>query len=114
MHELSLCQAILDHVEARSGGRPVRRVEVRIGHLRQVVPDSLQFSWEMLTEQTDLADCELHVEHVPAVVHCEACGADTTLDLPVLACAACESMDVELRSGNEMQLAWIDVAEEVC
>jgi hydrogenase nickel incorporation protein HypA/HybF len=113
VHELSLCQAILDHVEARAAGRPVRRVHVRIGHLRQVVPDSLQFSWELLTESTDLAGCALVVEHVPAVVHCRACGAGTTLDWPVLACGACEGLDVELRSGEELELAWIDVAEEV-
>ena len=113
VHELSLCQAILEHVEARSDGRPVRQVDVRIGHLRQVVPDSLQFSWEMLTEGTDLDGVELVVEHVPAVVRCRACGADTTLDLPVLACATCEGLDVELRSGEELDLASIDVAEEV-
>ena len=75
MHELSLCQAILEHVEARAGERAVRRVHVRIGYLRQVVPDSLLFSWEMLTESSDLAGCELVVEHVPAVVHCAACAA---------------------------------------
>ncbi|MBA3764609.1 MAG: hydrogenase maturation nickel metallochaperone HypA [Actinobacteria bacterium] len=113
MHELALCQAIVEHVESRAAGRPVRRVDVRIGHLRQVVPDSLQFSWEMLTESTDLADCELVVEHVPAVVRCRGCGAETTLDWPVLACSACESLDVELRSGEEFELASIDVAEEV-
>lgn len=114
MHELSLCQAILEHVEARSNGRPVRQVDVRIGHLRQVVPDSLQFSWQMLTEGTDLDGVELVVEHVPAVVRCCSCGADTTLDLPVLACATCEGLDVELLSGEELDLASIDVAEEVC
>lgn len=114
MHELSLCQAILDHVEGRAGGRPVRRVEVRIGHLRQVVPDSLLFSWEMLTEGTARAGCELVVEHVPAVVHCRRCGADTTLAWPILVCASCEGDDVELRSGEELQVAWLDVAEGAC
>lgn len=113
MHELSLCQAIADHVTERAGDRPVRVVEVRIGYLRQVVPDSLLFAWEMLTEGTPLADAELKVSHVPAVVHCRACDVDTTLDWPVLACSACESHDVELRSGDELDLAWIDVAEEV-
>jgi hydrogenase nickel incorporation protein HypA/HybF len=112
VHELSLCQAILEHVETRAGDRPVRCVNVRIGHLRQVVPDSLLFSWEMLTETTRLAGCELLVEHVPAVVHCTTCDLDTTLDWPVLACARCESHDVELRAGDELELAWIDVAEE--
>ncbi|MGI8663552.1 MAG: hydrogenase maturation nickel metallochaperone HypA [Acidimicrobiales bacterium] len=112
MHELSIAQAILDTVDARAGGRPVRRVDVRIGHLRQVVPDSLQFSWEMLTEGTDLAGCALVVDHVPAVVLCRACGTETTLAWPVLACAACEGHDVELLTGEEFQIASLDVAEE--
>jgi hydrogenase nickel incorporation protein HypA/HybF len=111
VHELSLCQAIVDHVDQRAAGRIVRRVEVRIGYLRQVVPESLQFSWEMITEGTHLADCELVVEHIPATVSCRACGAGTTLDWPVLACSACEGHDVDLRSGDELELAWMDVAE---
>ena len=112
MHELSLAQAILEHVEAHAGGRPVRRVDVRIGYLRQVVPDSLAFAWEMLTEGTARAGCKLVIEHVPAVVQCRVCGAETTLDWPVLACAACESHDVELRSGEDLHVASLDVAAE--
>jgi hydrogenase nickel incorporation protein HypA/HybF len=113
VHELSLCQAILDTVEQRAGGRPVPRVDVRIGHLRQVVPDSLLFAWEMLTEHTPLAGCALVVDHVPAVVACRRCGATTTLAWPVLVCAACEGDDVDLVSGDELQIASFDVAEEV-
>lgn len=113
MHELSICQAICDTVDQRAAGRPVRRVDVRIGHLRQVVPDSLQLAWEMLTAGTDLGGCRLVIEHVPAVVRCRTCGVDTTLEWPVLACAACEGRDVELQSGDELQIASIDVAEEV-
>ena len=78
MHELALCQAIVDTVGRHADGRRVERVDVRIGHFRQVVPDSLQFSWELLTEGTDLAGCRLVVDHVPAVVECRACGAATT------------------------------------
>ena len=113
MHELSLAQAILGHVESRAHGRPVRRVQVRIGYLRQVVPDSLSFAWEMLTDDTDLAGTELVVEHIPAVVHCRVCDRDTTLDWPVLACAGCEGHDVSLRQGDELDVATIDVAQEV-
>jgi hydrogenase nickel incorporation protein HypA/HybF len=111
VHELSIAQAILEHVEARSAGQPVRRVHVRVGHLRQVVPDSLRFSWEMVTAGTDLDGAELVVEEVPAVVQCRACGASTTLTLPVLACSSCEGHDVELQSGEELDLGWLDVAE---
>ncbi|MBA2282152.1 MAG: hydrogenase maturation nickel metallochaperone HypA [Actinomycetota bacterium] len=113
MHELSLCQAIVETVEARAGGRPLERVDVRIGHLRQVVPDSLLFSWEMLTAGTALEACELVVEHVPAVVRCRACAVETTLDWPVLACAACDGLDVELLTGKEFEIASFDVGAGV-
>lgn len=112
MHEMSLCQAIAATVEDRAEGRTVRRVDVRIGHLRQVVPDALQFSWEVLTAEGDLAGADLVVEHVPAVVVCDACGLDTTLELPIPQCAGCGSFDVALVSGQEFQIVSIDVAND--
>jgi hydrogenase nickel incorporation protein HypA/HybF len=113
VHELSVCQAIVDTVAQHAAGRRVRRVNVRIGYLRQVVPDSLLFAWEVLTEETDLAGCELAVEHVPAVVECPACGERTTLEWPVLVCGRCGAVDVALITGEEFQIASMDVAEAV-
>jgi hydrogenase nickel incorporation protein HypA/HybF len=112
VHELSICQALCETVDREAAGRRVHRVDVRIGHLRQVVPDSLQFSWEMLTTGTHLEGCELVIEHVAAVVRCASCEAETTLDWPVLACATCEGHDVELVSGDELLIASLDVADE--
>ena len=109
MHELSICEAIADTVRQRSCGRIPTRVRVRIGYLRQVVPDSLLFSWEMVTTGSDLEGCVLDIDHVPAVVECRACGERTTLGLPILACGSCDSLDVELVAGNELDLASFDV-----
>jgi hydrogenase nickel incorporation protein HypA/HybF len=111
MHELSLCQAIAASVAARAAGRPVLSVQVRIGHLRQVVPDALAFSWEVLTAGSALDGARLDVEHVPATVACAACDAVTTLDVPLLACRACGSHTVELRSGDELLVVSFEVAD---
>ncbi len=110
MHELSLCEAIAGAVNRHAAGRPVTRVLVRIGHLRQVVPDALTFSWEMLSTGTDLEGSVLEVESVPAVVACSACGAETTLDLPILACSRCYSRDVTLVSGEEFAVVSLELA----
>jgi hydrogenase nickel incorporation protein HypA/HybF len=72
-------------------------------------PCLLVFSWEMVTAGTDLEGCLLDVDYVPAVVACAACGARTTLELPVPICGSCESADVELIAGNEFDLASFDV-----
>ncbi|MBV8952404.1 MAG: hydrogenase maturation nickel metallochaperone HypA [Actinobacteria bacterium] len=113
MHELSVWQAIVDTVASHAGDRRVRRVTVRIGHLRQVVPDALTFAWDVLTEGTSLAGAALVVQHVPAVVECAACGARTTLELPVLVCGDCGALDVRLCTGEEFLLESLDVVEEV-
>ncbi|HEY3672385.1 MAG TPA: hydrogenase maturation nickel metallochaperone HypA [Acidimicrobiia bacterium] len=111
MHELSLAQAIADTTARYADGRPVSSVQVRIGYFRQVVPDSLQFAWELLTDDSVLAGAVLAVEHVPAVVACAGCGAHSQLDLPVLACGACGGTDVTMESGDEFMIEAIDVAE---
>lgn len=111
MHELSVAQAIADTAAARAAGRKVTEVAVRIGYLRQIVPDSLTFSWELLTEGTDLGGSRLAIDHVPAVIACRACDRETVLEVPLMICPACGGSDVALLSGEEFQLVSLDLAE---
>jgi len=111
VHELSLCEAIAATVTRHAGERTASCVVVRIGHLRQVVPDSLSFCWTLLTDGTDLEGCILEIEQVPAVIRCGSCGVETTLDVPLMVCPACSSDDVTLLSGEEFQVASLDVSD---
>ena len=108
-----MCGAIAQKVVQRAAGRRVSVVTIRVGHLRQVVPDAMMFSWEMLTGTTSLEGARLEIDHVPATVECNACGAVTTLDVPVLACAPCASRDVELRAGDELLLVSFETADDL-
>jgi hydrogenase nickel incorporation protein HypA/HybF len=111
VHELSLCEAILGKVLRHADGRPVTKVTVRIGSLRQVVPDALQFGWQMLAQSNDQIDADLVIEQVPAVVRCQKCGVETELDMPILMCGSCDSFDVDLLSGEEFLVVSLDLAE---
>jgi hydrogenase nickel incorporation protein HypA/HybF len=111
VHELSLCDAIVGKAAKHAGGRTVKQVTVRIGHLRQVVPDALQFSWEVVTDLTALKGAELVIEQIPAVIECNECGVRTTLDLPILACGSCQSFEVKLISGEEFLVVSMELAE---
>jgi len=52
MHELGLADGILSIVSDMSGERPVTRIVVRIGDEQRIVPDSLEFSFQLLAEGT--------------------------------------------------------------
>jgi len=111
MHELAIAESIVAIAERHAQGRRVTGVELKVGHLRQVVPSALAFAFELITEGTALEGAELIVEDVPAAGECRSCGAHTPLpDFP-LQCASCGGMDVELTAGEELVVESLDVEE---
>lgn len=111
MHELSLCGAIADIVLRRAEERPVDVVHLRIGQLRQVVPDTLEFCWSMITSDTELDGSKLAIEHIPAVLHCRACQVEQCLgDIPTFACASCGGLDVSVVAGEEFLVTELELA----
>ena len=76
MHELSICQAIVDTALRHAGGRRVTVVDVRVGRLRQVVPDSLAFYFEIVARDTDVEGAELRIEQVGSQLRCPACWCE--------------------------------------
>ena len=94
-----------------SGGRPVSRVEVKVGWLRQVVPDSLLFAFELVSAGTELEGAELVIEEVPARVRCRACAAETELSEFPAHCGECGGFDVDVTAGEELLVESIEVED---
>jgi hydrogenase nickel incorporation protein HypA/HybF len=112
MHELSIAEAIVAIAERHADGRRVARVEVKVGHLRQVVPSALEFAFQLTTEGTVLEGAELALIDVPAEGRCRACGAASVLtDFP-LHCARCGGFDLELLRGEELLVDALELEEE--
>ncbi|GAA3601065.1 hydrogenase maturation nickel metallochaperone HypA [Marihabitans asiaticum] len=112
MHELSLCQGIVRVVEGARAGREVAAVHLRVGQLRQVVPETLRYCWTLVVEsRPGLAGSRLVVDHVPVTLACEGCGASTEVEhVLVLRCAACGSGTVTVTTGEEFEVTTMDLA----
>jgi hydrogenase nickel incorporation protein HypA/HybF len=113
MHELSIAEAIVDVATRHAAGRRVVKVEVKVGHLRQVVPDSLRFAFELVARGTALDGAELAIEHVPAAGRCRDCGAESVMEHFPLCCARCAGLDVEVRAGEELLVNALELDEEL-
>ncbi len=111
MHELSICTSLAAIVTDHADGRSVRRVHLDVGHLRQVVPDTLRYSWEMVATAPPLAGSELEINHIPAVLRCRDCGAETTIEVPVFRCP-CGSVATDVISGQELLVRSLELADE--
>jgi hydrogenase nickel incorporation protein HypA/HybF len=112
MHELSLCRAIAGVVKPHAAGRPVSIVRVRVGALRQVLPEALSFCWTLLRDFEDLGAAELELELVPAEVSCRTCSATAGIASRFsVSCPACGSADVEVVHGEEFLVTSIEVGD---
>jgi Hydrogenase/urease nickel incorporation, metallochaperone, hypA len=67
MHELGLAEGILTVATDMAGERSVTRIVVRIGEEQRIVPDSLEFGFQLLAEDTVCAGASLHCLAVPGI-----------------------------------------------
>ena len=111
MHELAVSSAIVDTAVRHAGGRRVTAVQVRLGRLRQVVPGSLAFYFELVSRETVCEGARLDQEVVPAVLRCDACAREWEIDVPFFRCDRCGSADVAVAAGEELEVASIEVEE---
>ncbi len=114
MHELSLSTAVVNTVVKHARGRRVSVVNLRVGQLRQVVPDSLEFYFEFVARDTVCARARLEQEVIQARLGCRPCGLEWTIEVPAFRCPRCGGSDVEIASGNEFEVESIEVEEAEC
>ncbi len=112
MHELSLCDSIAKAVIQNAHGRRVSSIRLRIGALRQVVPETLVFCWSVASRGPLLDGSVLEVEQVPAEIECGSCGTRSELTRFNLSCPNCGDPKVKVVAGEEMLIDSIEVAEE--
>lgn len=114
MHEVAIAQSLITLIErerARLGNVPVIGVGLRIGDLSDVNPDSLLFGYQCLVADTSLAGCEITIERVPANGKCRQCDTTSRYDDFVFICPSCGGSAIDLLSGQELEIAWLNIED---
>jgi hydrogenase nickel incorporation protein HypA/HybF len=104
MHELGLMQNIVDTVQEyaqKNNLSKVVKVRLEVGKLSGVVPEALEFCFEVCVKQTVLEGAVLEIERVAAMGKCKACEDSFDLVDENFTCPKCGGGDWELISGRE-------------
>lgn len=97
MHELGLCQSVLEAVVDRAQGRQVDWARVRVGG-HPVDPDVIGQGVALLAVGTEAEHMSLELRLEPLRTRCARCGAEepVTDAAGLAACRRCGGIDVEV------------------
>jgi len=112
MHELALAESIIEAVkiEAKKHGTTrVLSVAIKVGVLSDVVPDALQFGFEVLIKDTPLDGAVLKIELVSIKGNCKSCGRQFEVEEFLFVCPQCFGGDIEIIQGDELHITQIEI-----
>ncbi len=110
MHELSVANEIIIIVQREIDKRNLKgvaEVNVRLGALSGINPEALAFSFEAATIDSPLAGTKLTIDRIPAEERCRLCGKGFQVDDLIFLCPHCESANIEITQGEELDIEYL-------
>lgn len=112
MHELSVTESILEialrHAQ-QAGAARISALHLTIGDMASIVDDSVQFYWDIISQDTIASGARLVFNRIPALMACQECGQEFEPERGQLSCPNCESYQLQLIRGDEFTLSAIDI-----
>jgi hydrogenase nickel incorporation protein HypA/HybF len=112
MHELAVCQALIEQVERVARQNDAQRVisiVITVGPLSGVEPKLIEHAYPLAAAGTIAEYASLTIETVPVRVLCRTCDAETDAAANRLVCGACGDWKVDVTGGEEMILKRVEV-----
>ncbi|WP_319531241.1 hydrogenase maturation nickel metallochaperone HypA [uncultured Cohaesibacter sp.] len=112
MHEMSICEGILQVIEdqaAKQAFSRVKKVRLEIGPLAGVEMEALMFSYDVVCRNSIADGSELDVIKLPVSAWCMQCSKPTEVAARYDACPDCGSYQVEITGGDELRIKDMEV-----
>lgn len=113
MHELSLLEETLSLAVGyaqQQGATRIHRLTLRVGQLSGVVPEALQFAFDVVVQGTMAETAVLAIETLPAICYCPTCRQDFQPSDWIYECPTCLHLCSEVRQGRDLELVSLEVS----
>jgi hydrogenase nickel incorporation protein HypA/HybF len=116
MHEMGIAMQIVEisiaSIPEDMENARVEKVNLKVGKLSAVVPESLRFCFQIAAQDTPLYGADLNIEEIPIIARCSDCLIEWTISEPVFRCRECGSGSLEIISGRELDIHSIEIVDE--
>jgi hydrogenase nickel incorporation protein HypA/HybF len=112
MHEMSLCESVLQimNEQARAQGfTRVRRVRLEVGALAGVELEAMRFGFEVVTRATLADGAALEIIELPGQAWCLGCSSPVTVERRYDPCPKCGGHQLQVTGGDELRIKDLEV-----
>lgn len=112
MHEMGIMSGVLDSVNTAAQNAQAERVTkiiLNIGEMTEIIQDSLEFAFQVMSEGTLSEGAELVIKTVTPHSICLDCGHEFDHDRFHRMCPECGSYSTSMTRGRELDIESIEV-----
>jgi len=112
MHEMALCESILQVIEDQAAAQnfsAVKSVHLEIGPLAGVERDALEFGFDVVMRGTLADGATLRISEPPATAWCLPCAETVAIKERFDACPHCGSRQLQVTGGEELRIKDMEV-----
>lgn len=112
MHEMSLCEGVLQIIESEAKKQQftrVKRVIIDVGVLSGVEIAAFEFAFEVVMRGSIAETSLLEINELPAEAWCMPCAEAVTITEHYSPCPKCDSYQLQVSSGDELKVKELEV-----
>ena len=112
MHEVSLCEGVLQIIEEQGridGFCRVRTVRLEIGRLAGVEAEAMRFGFDAVAKGSIADGARLEIVEIPGTAWCPHCRRHVGVELRFDACPHCGHGPLALTGGDRMRVLELEV-----
>lgn len=112
MHEMALCEGLVQALEEQAGTQGFSRVHavrLEVGALAAVECDALRFNFDIVARGTLAQDAQLDIVEVAATAWCMPCGTTVKVRHFGDPCPHCGSHQLQVLDGKQITIRQLEV-----
>jgi hydrogenase nickel incorporation protein HypA/HybF len=113
MHEVSIMAQTLEIALENAyiqNANKIHRLKMRVGAMSGVVPEALNFAFDVVTEGTIAEGAKLEIEIVSVVCYCPYCQIEFQPKDLFYECPQCDRLSNKIIAGREIELTSLEVS----
>ena len=113
MHEMSLCESLLDILKTEAETAhftKVKRITLEIGPMSSVEPEAMRFGFDVVMRGTLAEDAKLDIVTPPGEARCLSCFELVEINDRLDPCPKCGGTELQISGGDTMRIKELEVA----